>query len=269
MTRYQPEELFRSTASYYARYRPGYPAALFEYLRERFRLDGTQRVLDLGSGPGQLAIPLAPLVGTVIAVDPEPSMLREGARLSAARGIPGIDWRVGDSNRLAGMGIDDLDLVTMGASFHWTDRPELLRLLDRLVRPAGAVVVASGGAPGGAAAAPWQAVVDAVRVRWLGPERRAGSGTYRHPEQRHEDVVRLSPFSQLDIVSWTWPHEYDLDALVGLQFSYSYSSPAQLGDNAPAFEADLRRALTEYEPSGRFYQDIHTQAIIATREVQE
>lgn len=32
--------LFTGTASYYARYRPGYPKAFFDFVRRRFRLGG-------------------------------------------------------------------------------------------------------------------------------------------------------------------------------------------------------------------------------------
>lgn len=46
-TRYDPTELFASTAPYYARYRSGYPPELFTELVDRFGLDGTQTVLDL------------------------------------------------------------------------------------------------------------------------------------------------------------------------------------------------------------------------------
>lgn len=263
--KYQPDELFRSTAPFYARFRPGYPREFFTYLAERSGLDGTQRVLDLGCGPGQIAIPLASDVGTVIAIDPEPTMIEEGRKLAAERGVANIDWRVGDSYQLARMGLDQLHLVTMGASFHWMDRPEVLRVLDRIVVAHGPVVIASGGAAGTSTPPPWEDVVTEVRTKWLGPQRRAGSGTYHHPEQRHEDVMRESPFRNVEIVSWTWELERDLDQVVGLQFSYSYSAPALLGENKDAYEADLRQALISANPSGRYVQVIRTEAIIGRR----
>jgi len=53
--------IYAGTAWYYARYRPKYPPSLVKVLREQFRLDGTGRLLDLGCGPGPVAIALAHL----------------------------------------------------------------------------------------------------------------------------------------------------------------------------------------------------------------
>jgi ubiquinone/menaquinone biosynthesis C-methylase UbiE len=262
-----PAELFASTARYYARYRAGHPARFFSYLVDRFGLDGTQTVLDLGCGTGQLALPLAPHVARVIAVDPEPTMLAEGRRLAIERGTTNIAWRQGDSYHLDELDLPTVDLVTMGASFHWTDREALLATLDTLVAAHGAVVVVSGGAPADHTRPPWHDTIAEIRAQYLGTARRAGASTYTHPAERHADVLRRSPFNHVDTVEWTWQHTRDLDSLVGLQFSFSYSAPAQFPDDeAPArFEHDLRQALTRQFPSGVFTETIRTEALIATR----
>jgi ubiquinone/menaquinone biosynthesis C-methylase UbiE len=141
--RYNPDELFVSTAPYYARFRSGYPPAFFDHLVDRFGLDGTQTVLDLGCGTGQIALWLAPHVAKVFAVDPEPTMLEEGRRLADELGITTIDWQHGDSRHLDKLELSDLDLVTMGASFHWTDRDTLLGILDSFITPNGNATEAS------------------------------------------------------------------------------------------------------------------------------
>ncbi|MDA8369068.1 MAG: class I SAM-dependent methyltransferase [Nocardiopsaceae bacterium] len=265
--RYNPDELFRSTAPYYARYRPGYPQEFFEHLVARFALNGTQQILDLGCGTGQIALPLAPHVARILAVDPEPSMLTEGQHLATERGIHNIDWLAGDSYRLPELALPELTLVTMGAAFHWMDRDGVLQDLDQLVLPGGAVVIASGGAPETQTPPPWNDTITAVRTKYLGPARRAGSGTYSHPEERHTDVLRRSPFSNVEVAEWNWTLERDLDSLVGLQFSFSFSAPVQFGseEQRAAFECDLRNALTREFPSGAFREHIRTEALIATR----
>lgn len=91
------------------------------------------------------------------------------------------------------------------------------------------------------------------------------SSTYSHPEERHADVLRRSPFSNVETVEWTWTLQRDLDSLVGLQFSFSAPAQFDSAEQRAAFERDLRNALIEEFPSGMFREQIRTEALIATR----
>src|SRR5208337_2839649 len=93
--------LYEGTAWYYSRYRPVYPPSLVRILRERFRLDGTGRLLDLGCGPGPVAIALAHLFDQVVAMDPDDAMRAEGERIARERGVSNIEWRFGGSKDLS------------------------------------------------------------------------------------------------------------------------------------------------------------------------
>jgi ubiquinone/menaquinone biosynthesis C-methylase UbiE len=261
---YSPDELFRGTAPYYARYRPEYPDEFYIFLAKRFSFDGSQRVLDLGCGTGQIALPIAALVGQVVGVDPDPGMLDEARRLAVDAGVS-IDFRLGDSFTLSAMELGTFDLVTMGASFHWMDREATLKTLDRMVTARGGVVVASGGHDPSGAPPPWTEAITRVRQKWLGPERRAGSGTYSHPVERHKDVLAGSTFSEVEEVVFHRRLDRDLESVVGLQFSLSYSSPALLGENLSAFEDELRRVLMAENPSGIFTEHLKFDVLIATR----
>ncbi|MGW2850497.1 class I SAM-dependent methyltransferase [Streptomyces sp. NPDC001215] len=258
--RYQPNELFTSTAPYYAKYRAGYSPELFTHLATRIGLDGTQTALDLGTGTGAVAIPLSEHVRKVFAVDPDPGMLDQGRELAAERGITNIDWRLGDSHHLDDLNLGPLQLVALGQAFHWTDRDALLSALDKLVTAGGAVVVVGGPAPGTIEPPAWLDVVAEVRTRYLGPERRAGSATYTHPKESHQEVLARSPFSHIEVAHWDRTITRDLDSVIGLQFSYSYSSPAQLGEHKDAFERDLRQALAQFNPGGNFDELVRTEA---------
>jgi Methylase involved in ubiquinone/menaquinone biosynthesis len=87
-------------------------------------LDRAARVLDLGCGPGQLALALAPHAGEVVAVDPEPEMLRIAAENAAAAGLE-IRFVEGSSADI-GPGLDlgpgRFHLAVIGRAFHWMDR---------------------------------------------------------------------------------------------------------------------------------------------------
>jgi ubiquinone/menaquinone biosynthesis C-methylase UbiE len=128
-------DAFKSTAWYYARYRPGYPKEFFDYLKERFRLKGTGRLLDLGCGTGELAIPLARHFRQVIAMDPEPEMIVEARKKSSDEGITNIEWLEAGSDDLEDLReeIGELNLVTIGTAFHWMDRDATLQCLASML----------------------------------------------------------------------------------------------------------------------------------------
>src|SRR5438874_2268015 len=83
----QPASRCRAAGPCYVRFRPRYPAALIEALARRCGLDGSGRLLDLGCGPGFLAIALAPHVAEAVGMDPEPEMLSLAAAEAEAAGV--------------------------------------------------------------------------------------------------------------------------------------------------------------------------------------
>ena len=111
-----------------------------------FRLDGTGRLLDLGCGPGPVAIALAHLFDEVVAMDPDDAMRAEGERIARERGISNIEWRFGGSKDLS-PALGQFRLVTMGNSFHWMDRARTLDALYDLVTDGGGIAVVGEGAP--------------------------------------------------------------------------------------------------------------------------
>ena len=262
-------ELFDGTATYYARHRPPYPAEAIRLLVKGFGLDRTTSVLDLGSGPGQLALPLAASGARVFAVDPNPEMLAAGLRAEYEAQARGIRWLLGDDATIGDLGLPPLRLCAMGASFHWTDRPALLSALDDMVDPQGGVALLSGAASiwsqKAAVLGAWVEVAQDVVQKFLGPRRRAGSGTYSHPKKAHEEVLAESAFRSIEHVRLSTTRVMDVDDVIGLQLSTSYASPALLGDALPEFRADFARRLWEIEPSGRFETTEKTELIIARR----
>jgi cyclopropane fatty-acyl-phospholipid synthase-like methyltransferase len=57
---------FASTVAYYETARPPYGAAFFEAVALQLGLDGSERLLDVGAGPGILAIGFAPYCREVV-----------------------------------------------------------------------------------------------------------------------------------------------------------------------------------------------------------
>src|SRR5271165_1053766 len=72
---FQPRR-FRTAARHYLAGRSAYSPRLIGHVAQLTGLATEDRVLDLGCGPGMLAGAFAPLAGEVVAMDPEPEMLR-------------------------------------------------------------------------------------------------------------------------------------------------------------------------------------------------
>jgi SAM-dependent methyltransferase len=104
-------------------------------------------VLDLGSGPGSLAIRLLERIpaATVVAVDADPLLLELGR--SAWRGVPGLRFADADFRTTgwsAALGLTrQPDAAVSTTALHWLPQPALAALyaeLGRLLRPGGLVL---------------------------------------------------------------------------------------------------------------------------------
>ncbi|MFF0486815.1 class I SAM-dependent methyltransferase [Streptomyces sp. NPDC004435] len=256
---------FASAAHHYAAFRPRYPEEFFTLLTDRFGLDGTQTVLDLGCGPGTITLPLAARTGHVHAVDIEPAMISEGRNAAAAQGAGNITWACGDAAGLTGMGLPPLDLCTMGKSFQWMNQDRLLADLDTLIRPGGGIALVSTGPRASTVRPAWLDIIESVCTDVIGPGYRQEHGPAAHPAEGRDDALARSAFSRIETARWDQTFTRTLDELVGLQSSFSYSSPAVLGTRQAAFEKRLRRELTKFSPNGSFTNTVPIEAVIATR----
>ena len=240
----RPEGLFIGTAWYYARFRPPYPDALFDYLVSEFALDGKSNLLDLGCGTGQIAIPLARHFRQVFAMDPDPDMLNEGRRSAIDKDIENIRWIQAGSDHLESIRPDlaDLQLVVMASSFHWMDRKDVLLRLHSMIDHGGGIAI-TGYPSLWNAESYWQAAVRSVIQRHVGTERRAGSGHFKEPRARHEAIVAQSAFRRQERAVFQVARTWTIEQIVGHLFSTSFCSPQVLGERRTEFERDLRRTL--------------------------
>ena len=116
----------------YAKFRPHYPDALFDFLAES--APARSDAWDAGTGSGQAAVDLARLFENVIATDPSASQIER------ATPHPRVTYRVEAAER-CGLDPSSMDLVTAAQSVHWFDRSRFWGEVRRVLRPNGVIAV--------------------------------------------------------------------------------------------------------------------------------
>jgi SAM-dependent methyltransferase len=252
---------FHNAARHYLQGRPHYSPALIQRVVKLCSVGLTSRVLDLGCGPGPLALAFAPLVGEVIGIDPEPEMLRV-AREEAARAGVSVAFREGSSREL-GEDLGTFRLVAIGRAFHWMDRKETLVRLDRIVEPEGAVALFGDDHP----KVPDNRWVEAFE-RLIDHYAAADTGrtTRRVPGWLlHEAVLLDSPFSRLERISVIERRATPIERLVDRALSLSSVSHERLGVRADDLSQEMREAMTAYAKDGLVTEVVESEALIAGR----
>ena len=115
---------FSATAEDYARYRPRYPAQLYEFLASL--CERRELAWDCGTGSGQAALGLTAQFQTVVATD------ASQRQIEYALPHPRVSYRVAPAEE-SGLPSASADLVTVAQALHWLDLsrfyPEVWRVL--------------------------------------------------------------------------------------------------------------------------------------------
>jgi ubiquinone/menaquinone biosynthesis C-methylase UbiE len=252
---------FAGTAPYYDRFRAPYAQAAIDFIVERYNLSKGIRALDLGCGPGTIAIPLSYTVGEVVAVDPDSDMIAEGRRLAASRGRQNIQWLRSPAEDVS-LGLEPFRVTTIGHAFHWMDRDEVLRKLAILIADGGGLALVNAGKRRPQES--WEPVADQIVAKFLGPRTRHPKSNPREPE--HEPaLVRSEYFSNFTAHEFPSAMTRNISSIIGCVYSISSSARPLFGDNAKAFEAELTKALLSLNPAGIFNEQVETEVVIALK----
>jgi SAM-dependent methyltransferase len=189
------ETVFEGAAAYYRQGRHPYAPALGDALATHLHLDGRGCLLDVGCGPGTIALLFAHLFESVVGLDPDPGMLAEARRAAADERVTNAGWVEMRAEDLPGS-LGTFQVISFAQSFHWMDRPRVASAVREMIDANGAVIQVdlwhtdppNQVAPRGPYPPIPERAIDELRRRWLGPDRRAGQG-FRNTSPDAEDAV--------------------------------------------------------------------------------
>jgi SAM-dependent methyltransferase len=129
---------FSNRVDNYIRYRPGYPAAILDLLRERCGLSPQARIADIGFGTGILTRMLLENGNTVFGIEPNQEMREAGERLLA--GFPNFRSVDGTAEKTL-LEHQSVEFVAAAQAAHWFDREPARREFLRILQPGGWLVL--------------------------------------------------------------------------------------------------------------------------------
>jgi SAM-dependent methyltransferase len=254
---------FASTVEFYARYREPYSPEFFASVARQIGLHGTETLLDVGCGPGLLAIGFAPYVGRCSGIDPEAGMIA-AAKSAAEKAGVALTLTHGRIEEFSAehpsaerpFAERPFDVVTIGRALHWMDRTVALPVLERIVSGAGCILICRASSVE-TPETPWLKAYDELRRRWA-----SGIDGERY---QVKEWFAGSAFGETATVSVTERREITIADLVGRSLSRSITSPAVLGERRAAFEAEIRTTLEPFAKNGVLQEQIVARATIFTR----
>jgi SAM-dependent methyltransferase len=129
---------FGSVSSSYARFRPTYPADLFDWLVGV--VPAHDAAWDCACGSGQASVDLAARFTRVIATD------ASAAQIDAASPHPRVEYRVAPAEK-SGLADASVDLVTVAQALHWFGIDAFFAEVRRVTKRGGALVAWTYGVP--------------------------------------------------------------------------------------------------------------------------
>ncbi|MEU3189394.1 methyltransferase domain-containing protein [Streptomyces sp. NPDC006992] len=251
-------------AEHYARFRRGYPERVLDTLQEYFSLTPADSVLDLGCGTGQLALPLARRVRSVLGMDPEPDMLRLARERAGEQGLANVTWVLGADTDVPALGAllgqaSPLAMAVVGQALHWMRPDALFRDLRPLFRTGGGIAVLANGAPLWQQDSVWSGALRGFLEEYFDTELTSSCGTAEQDRIRYAEALGEAGFSDVRSTAHSYTDELTFEQVVGGLYS---AVPAELlptGERRPVFEHRLRKALP---PGELFPEQVRVSALV-------
>lgn len=196
---------FSGRAGEYTRYRPGYPAAFFDWLAGQTLRH--EMAWDCGCGNGQAAIALVKHYRKVLATDPSAPQIENA--LSHER----ISYAVARAEE-SGLADGSIDLIVVAQALHWFDFERFYREVKRVASPDGVLAALSYG----------EVRVDGDPDRIISHFYHNVIGPFWPAERRHVDEGYKSipfPFEEIETPDFAMEMDWNLEQLKGYLGTWS------------------------------------------------
>jgi len=247
---------FASTVEFYARYREPYPPAFFKNVAEQIALRGDESLLDIGCGPGLLAIGFVPFVGRCTGLDPEPGMIAAAKAAAAEAGVA-LSLIHGRIEEFAAT--QTYDVITIGRALHCLKRSPTLMVLERILAPdSGRILICRASS------------IETPETAWVKTYQKVRRGWGSESDEKHcgidgKEWFAESCFRALGETSVTERRQVTVTDLIGRALSRSNTSPEVLGQAQTRFKAEIAAALEPFVRDGVLTEQIVARASIFAR----
>src|SRR5947209_4239229 len=219
---------FSRQAADYAKFRPGYPQQLFDYLGSI--APSRQLAWDCGTGNGQAAVGLASLFDRVIATDASEK------QIAKADPHERVEYRVAPAEN-SGIESETIDLIMVAQALHWFDLPRFYEEARRALKSNGVLAASAYDL------LHIEPAIDAVVNRYYYEV----VGPFWPPERELvENFADLPfPFHEIDPPKFEMTAQWNLDHLIGYLRTWSSTQPFMAANGADPLEQiidELRRA---------------------------
>ena len=230
---------FSSRVDNYTRYRPGYPPAVLELLKEECGLTPDSVIADIASGTGIFTRMLLENGNRVFGVEPNPEMRRAGEELLVA--YPRFT-SVAETAEATTLPEHSVDVVTAAQAAHWFHREKARSEFVRILKPRG-----------------WTVLIWNERKTNSTPflrdyEQLLMSYGTDYQEVRHErttaEIAEFFAPAQFHLRVFSMSQEFDYSALEGRLLSSSYTPHP----DHPQYESmvrELQRIFAAHQVNGR------------------
>ena len=239
-------ERFSNRVENYAKYRPHYPRGMLKLLEEKFNINNTFTVADIGSGTGISSEQFVESGYKVFGVDPNSEMRKCAEEcFSGRKNYFSVNGSAEDTTLEA----DSIDIIVAGQAFHWFDKGASRIEFKRIIKSGGMIFLI------------WNKKVksEGFMDLYYGLLRKYGTD-YENVKHENFDSHTISDFfapMSFELITMSNEQMLDYEGLEGRLLSSSYI-PTE-GEKHERMLEELKSMYSEYNQNGIVRIDYNTE----------